>query len=65
LVARIDKLQEQITVCEDNLATAHTQQANLEASIASLKGERMVRAGEILESQDIDIDSLIEGDLDG
>ena len=65
LVARIGKLQEQIAVCEENLATAHTQQANLEQEIASLKDDRMARAGEVLESQDIDIESLIEDDLDG
>tara|TARA_R110000824_G_scaffold400409_1_gene607884 strand:+ start:865 stop:1248 length:384 start_codon:yes stop_codon:yes gene_type:complete len=63
LDARIVKLQEQIEECHLNLATANETQAGLEQEIASLKADRSKEAREILESQDIDIDALLEQEL--
>jgi len=63
LDARIAKLQAQIEECHVNLANANETQASLEQEIASLKADRSTTAKEILESQDIDIDSLLEQEL--
>ena len=63
LAVRINKLHAQIAKCREDLINAEDIQAGLETDISVLKAERMTCAKEILESQDIDIDSLIEQEL--
>tara|TARA_R110000751_G_scaffold62546_1_gene129396 strand:+ start:376 stop:759 length:384 start_codon:yes stop_codon:yes gene_type:complete len=63
LSVRITKLHAQIAKCREDLLNAEDIQAGLENDISALKEERKICAKEILESQDIDIDSLIEQEL--
>jgi predicted nucleic acid-binding Zn-ribbon protein len=63
LAVRITKLQAQIEKCREDLTNAESIQAGLETDISILKQQRKSCAEEILESQDIDIDSLIEQEV--
>ena len=63
LAVRITKLQAQIEKCREDLTNAESIQAGLETDIAILKEQRKTCAKEILESQDIDIDSLMEQEI--
>tara|TARA_R110000765_G_scaffold410412_1_gene509077 strand:- start:72 stop:455 length:384 start_codon:yes stop_codon:yes gene_type:complete len=65
LDARISKLKDQIEECQANLDSANETEQGLESEIASLKADRTRTAREILESQDIDIDSMLEQELGG